>query len=148
MNYQDASSLLSSIRRIPDKSSRLHAAMKIIPPDAVQSACRLSEPSVEATEKTAAVYRFSENGLASCECLADVQYCSCDYFQENVIRNCSSATVHTDCSLMGFIISSSVLTCCTLPFLLRTSLVDTVVALLIRYDIYKCFLIELCRRAH
>jgi hypothetical protein len=92
MNYADVSSLLLSVRRIQNRTDRLRAAIMIFPPDALQHACKLSEPSIEATER-AIVYRFSENGFLSYECLPDVQYCSCQYFEKNVIFNGSSATV-------------------------------------------------------
>lgn len=94
MNYEDASRLLLSIRGIRDRTDRLRAATIVFPLDAVQSACKLSEPSVEITDR-AVVYRFSENGLASYECLPDVQYCSCQYFEKNVVFHGSSATVQT-----------------------------------------------------
>lgn len=95
MNYADASSLLLSIRGIQNRTDRLRAVIMMFPPDALQSACKLSEPSVEATDR-AIVYRFSENGFSSYECLPDVQYCSCQYFEKNVIFNASSATVWND----------------------------------------------------
>lgn len=85
---EEARRLWNELARIDDLQQRLEASYMLFPAE-IKMACRQGPPSYR--DDLPDSFFFAE-GAEAVECIPKLQYCSCQYFEKNVVQTKKSIT--------------------------------------------------------